>query len=219
MGHIDLAVPVLHAWYKSSPSGGAHQLLGLSSNEIDKILSFVKYAVVDEVNKDGLERIKAKIAGDFDAKMKELDEVYQEEFEAAAKKKQKDDAIRLYNENKLSLEKEFNRIKSIIADLKFGATILESDYRNIFNQFGDVVQFASGPDAILKMLKKIDVEKEIQLKVKEFPTIKSEEKRKKAFQLIKLLINLHVSGVKPENMVIRKLPVIPPDLRPVVQLE
>jgi DNA-directed RNA polymerase subunit beta' len=219
MGHIDLAVPVLHAWYKSSPSWGAHQLLGLSSNEIDKILSFVKYAVVDEVNKDWLERIKAKIAEDFDAKMKELDEVYQEEFEAAAKKKQKDDAIRLYNENKLSLEKEFNRIKSIIADLKFGATILESDYRNIFNQFGDVVQFASGPDAILKMLKKIDVEKEIQEKVKEFPTIKSEEKRKKAFQLIKLLINLHVSGVKPENMVIRKLPVIPPDLRPVVQLE
>lgn len=166
-----------------------------------------------------MDRIKAKIAEDFDAKMKELDEVYQEEFEAAVKKKQKDDAIRLYNENKLSLEKEFNRIKSIIADLKFGATILESDYRNIFNQFGDVVQFASGPDAILKMLKKIDVEKEIQAKIKEFPTIKSEEKRKKAFQLIKLLINLHVSGVKPENMVIRKLPVIPPDLRPVVQLE
>jgi len=219
MGHIDLAVPVLHAWYKSSPSWWAHQLLGLSANEIDKILSFVKYAVVDEVNKDGLESIKAKIAEDFDAKMKELDEVYQEEFEAAVKKKQKDDAIRLYNDNKLSLEKEFNRIKSIIADLRFGATILESDYRNIFNQFNDVVQFASGPDAILKMLKKIDVEKEIQLKVKEFPTIKSEEKRKKAFQLIKLLINLHVSGVKPENMVIRKLPVIPPDLRPVVQLE
>jgi DNA-directed RNA polymerase subunit beta' len=81
------------------------------------------------------------------------------------------------------------------------------------------VSFASGPDAILKMLKQIDVEKEINVRVKEFPTIKSEEKRKKAFQLIKLLINLHVSGVKPENMVIRKLPVIPPDLRPVVQLE
>jgi DNA-directed RNA polymerase subunit beta' len=37
--------------------------------------------------------------------------------------------------------------------------------------------------------------------------------------LIKLLINLYVSGVKPENMIIRKLPVIPPDIRPVVQLD
>jgi hypothetical protein len=63
--------------------------------------------------------MKKKIADDFDMRMKELDEVYQEEFEAATKKKQKDDAIRLYNDNKLSLEKEFNRIKSIIADLKF----------------------------------------------------------------------------------------------------
>jgi hypothetical protein len=82
-------------------------------------LSFVKYAVVDNVSKDIIESMKKKIADDFDMRMKELDEVYQEEFEAATKKKQKDDAIRLYNDNKLSLEKEFNRIKSIIADLKF----------------------------------------------------------------------------------------------------
>jgi hypothetical protein len=82
-------------------------------------LSFVKYAVVDNVSKDIIESMKKKIADDFDMRMKELDEVYQEEFEAATKKKQKDDVIRLYNDNKLSLEKEFNRIKSIIADLKF----------------------------------------------------------------------------------------------------
>jgi DNA-directed RNA polymerase subunit beta' len=69
------------------------------------------------------------------------------------------------------------------------------------------------------MLIDIDVEKKIQAEVQKFPTIKSEEQKKKAFQLIKLLINLHVSGVKPEQMVIRKLPVIPPDLRPVVQLD
>jgi DNA-directed RNA polymerase subunit beta' len=219
MWHIDLAVPVLHAWYKSSPSWWVHQLLGLSSNEIDKILSFVKYAVVDEVKPDTIEAIKNKVAEDFAIKIKELDEIYQEEFEAAVKKKQKDDAVRLYNENKISLEKEFNRIKSIIADLKFGTTVLESDYRNIFVRFLDSISFASWPDAVLKMLKKINVEKEIKNRVKEFPTIRSEEKRKKAFQLIKLLINLHVSWVKPENMVIRKLPVIPPDLRPVVQLE
>jgi DNA-directed RNA polymerase subunit beta' len=69
------------------------------------------------------------------------------------------------------------------------------------------------------MLSEIDVEKEIKKKVKEFPAIRSEEAKKKAMNLIKLLINLYVSGVKPENMVLRKLPVIPPDLRPVVQLD
>ncbi|MCX6823174.1 MAG: DNA-directed RNA polymerase subunit beta', partial [candidate division SR1 bacterium] len=79
--------------------------------------------------------------------------------------------------------------------------------------------FQSGPEAILKMLQNINVEEEIKKRIKEFPSIKSEEQRKKGIALIKLLINLHVSGVKPENMVIKKLPVIPPDLRPVVQLE
>ena len=69
------------------------------------------------------------------------------------------------------------------------------------------------------MLQSIDVEKEIKNKVKLYRELKSEDQKRKTISLIKLLINLHISGVKPENMVIRKLPVIPPDLRPVVQLE
>jgi len=69
------------------------------------------------------------------------------------------------------------------------------------------------------MLQNIDVEKDIKKTILTFKNTKSEEQRKKLISLIKLLINLHVSGVKPENMIIKKLPVIPPDLRPVVQLE
>ena len=96
---------------------------------------------------------------------------------------------------------------------------MENDFRSIFSMLTDVAQFQSGPEAILKMLQGIDGEKEIKIQVKRYKEIKSEDQRKKTIALIKLLINLHVSGVKPENMVLRKLPVIPPDLRPVVQLE
>jgi len=117
------------------------------------------------------------------------------------------------------LEQEFNRIKSIVSDLGFASTIMENDYRAIFYSMTDVAAFQSGPESILKMLQGIDVEKEIKIQVKRYKEIKSEDQRKKTIALIKLLINLHVSGVKPENMVLRKLPVIPPDLRPVVQLE
>jgi DNA-directed RNA polymerase subunit beta' len=220
MWHIDLAVPVVHAWYKSSPSGGIHQLLNLSSNEIDKVLAFVKYVLVEEVTPKSLDIIKAKVTEQYAVKLAEIEKAYKEELESAGdKKKAKDEIEKLFADNKAGLEKEFNRIKSIVADLSFGGTIIESDYRNFFRQFAELAPFASGPDAILKMLRRIDVQKEIQRRVKEFPTIKSEEKRKKAFQLVKLLINLYVSGVKPENMIIKKLPVIPPDLRPVVQLE
>ena len=66
MGHIELAVPVLHAWYKASPSGWVNQLLGLSANEIDKILSFVKYVMVQKLDKDFEKKIKYSIKEDFD---------------------------------------------------------------------------------------------------------------------------------------------------------
>lgn len=219
MGHIDLAVPVMHTWYKASSSGGVHQLLELSSNEISKILTFVKYAVIKEVSEENLEELKDRLDHDYEAKMQELKQLYQTELDNKSSKLKKTEIEKLYEENKDMLKIEFNRVKSIISDLRFGSTILESDYRNIFYRFADVIAFSSGPEAILKMLMHIDVEKEIAKRVKEFVTIKSQEKRKKAMSLIKLLINLYVSGVKPEHMILKKLPVIPPDLRPVVQLD
>lgn len=216
---------MLHVWYKGNTSGGVHHLLNLSTNEIDKILSFVKYIIVSEVDEKNTKLIIDTLEKDYDNKLKELDELYKQEVQHTADAKKgekslsKNEIERLYNDNKTYLEKEFSRVKSIIVDLKLGSTILESDYRNIFNRFDDKISFQSGPEAIAKMLADIDVEKEIKKNLERFKSIKSEEQRKKAFMLIKLLINLHISGVKPEYMVLRKLPVIPPDLRPVVQLE
>ncbi len=124
-----------------------------------------------------------------------------------------------YQRNKNDIEKEYARVKDIISNLHHGITILESDYRNIFYRFDDIVTFQSWPAAVYQMLKLIDIKQEIHKYLKLFPAIKSSEKRKKTFTLIKLLINLYASWVSPENMIITKLPVIPPDLRPVVQLD
>jgi len=220
MGHIELAVPLLHIRYKASPSWWVNQLLGISANEIDKILSFVKYIMVQKVDKDFEKKVKEKIKEDFDIKIKELELLYKSEAEKEKGNQKKIKELeKLFNDNKDSLEKEFNRIKSIIADLEVGSTIFENDFRNIFARFSHMIVFQSGPEAILRMLQNIDVEKDIKKNIQIYKNTKSEEQKKKLIALIKLLINLHVSGVKPENMVIRKLPVIPPDLRPVVQLE
>lgn len=219
MGHIELAVPVIHIWYKASPLWGINQLLNLSANEIDKILSFVKYVLIKEITQENKDKIKLRLESDYKTKVVELEGLYKDELTNNQDKKKVKDIEKLYKENMESLEKEFLRIKSIVADLGFGSTIMESDYRAIFSSMTELAAFQSGPESILKMLQTIDVEKEIKAKVKIYRELKSEDQRKKTIALIKLLINLHISGVKPENMVIRKLPVIPPDLRPVVQLE
>jgi DNA-directed RNA polymerase subunit beta' len=95
---------------------------------------------------------------------------------------------------------------------------LESDYRNIFYRFDGAFTFASGSQSLLTLLKKVQVKQEIQTTMEAFASYKGEE-RKKAFKKLKLLINLYISEVRPEWMVLSRLPVIPPDLRPVVQLE
>lgn len=220
MWHIELTVPVLHAWYKSTPSGGVHQLLQLSGNEIDKILTFVKYVCLDRVTDEQKDAVMLMVQKEFDSKLQEVDELYKKEIASANTNKKKLKEIEaLYVDNKETITFEFNRVKSIVSGLHFGSTILESDYRNIFSKFSDIVRFVSGSEWILKMLQNIDIKREIKVKVKEYLQIKSVEQKKKMMALIKLLINLYVSGVKPENMTIKKLPVIPPDLRPVVQLD
>jgi DNA-directed RNA polymerase subunit beta' len=180
----------------------------------------VKYVLVQKADADFKKKITAKVKEDYEAKLKELQELYKSELaEHKENPKQIKETERLVEENKESLEKEFNRIKSIVSDLEVGSTIFENDFRHIFAKFATLAIFQSGPEALLKMLQNINVEDEIKKRIKEFTQIKSEDQKKKSIALIKLLINLHVSGVKPENMVIKKLPVIPPDLRPVVQLE
>lgn len=215
MGHVELAAPVIHVWYIKATPSRIGLLLNLSVNEIEKILYFVKYVLVGEVSEAQKKEIFKRLEADYKTKLDEIEALYKEESANATKK---NDVEKLYNENKTTLEKEFNRIKSVVANLRTGATILESDYRNIFWRFDDILSFKSGSEAIYKLLSNINVEKEIKDLIKDFGTFKGEAKNK-ALKLMKLLINLYISGVKPEWMVIKNLPVIPPDLRPVVQLD
>jgi DNA-directed RNA polymerase subunit beta' len=226
MGHIDLASPVVHARYRNNTSGGVHYLLGLSGHEVDRILAFVKYVCVEPISDAKREELKTKIDDLFESKTDQLKKLYEEEItknnDTKSKKKQDmqlKELKKIYDDNYSALDTERNRVKSLASTFDFGATILESDYRNFFYQFGDDVSFKSGPDALLTMLKQIDVQSEVKKHIETFHTIKSKEKKKKTFALIKLLVNLSISGIKPEYMVLKKLPVIPPDLRPVVQLE
>ena len=222
MWHIDLATPVIHTWYQSGVSGGIHHLLGLSGNEIQKILWFVKYIVTTHVTDTVREQIAQKIDQDYQSAIQRLEELYTKEKDSVWEKSPKhtlQDLESSYLANKQELDREIARIKWLVSNMDFWSTILESDYRNIFSRFDEFSLFHSGPAAIFHMLKNLDIKQEIVKNLKIFPTIKSTEKRKKIFILIKLLVNLYGSGVAPENMVITKLPVIPPDLRPVVQLD
>ncbi len=227
MGHIELASPVVHVWYVKATPSRIGLLLNLSINEIEKVLYYVKY-LVTEINEEQKKNVIANLDKDYNNKINEIDKIYDGDrkqlLEDLKDKKEKtrnthlDELRRVYTDNKSSLEKEYSRIKSILANLHVWSTILESDYRNIFYKYEWAFTFSSWSQAILALLKKVDVQEQIKLTIENFAVLKW-EKRKKEFKRLKLLINLHISWVKPEWMVLSHLPVIPPDLRPVVQLE
>ena len=226
MWHIELAAPVVHIWYYKATPSRIWLLLNLSTTDIEKILYFVKYVVTAEIDDAILQRTLKQIEWQFTDKLKELDVIFQEELLSAQANEwvssvsnmSEAEIKKATDENKLSLEREFARLKALATTLKTWATILESDYRNYFHRFDGVFQFKSWSESLYDLLCKIDIQTQIKTTIARFKTLKWEE-RKKTFKVIKLLINLFVSDQRPEWMVIRNLPVIPPDLRPVVQLD
>ncbi len=226
MGHINLASPVVHIWYVKATPSRVGLLLNISVKEIEKILYFVKYIVVDYDKKQKKNAI-ASLDKNFEAKISDLEKYYKDEMKELDKlnskstqeySAKKEEIERVYSENKKELEKEYSRIKSILSNLKVWSTILESDYRNIFYKYEGIFNFQSWANAILHLLEKIDLQKQITDILAEFRTLKW-AKREKAFKRLRLLINLYISWVRPEWSVLKYLPVMPPDLRPVVQLE
>jgi DNA-directed RNA polymerase subunit beta' len=97
--------------------------------------------------------------------------------------------------------------------------LTEEEYLDVLEEHGDEFEAKMGAEAILDLLKGIELVTEIKQMREELPTINSETKRKKISKRLKLMEAFHTSGNKPEWMIMTVLPVLPPDLRPLVPLD
>ncbi|QJC33786.1 DNA-directed RNA polymerase subunit beta' [Enterobacteriaceae endosymbiont of Donacia provostii] len=106
-----------------------------------------------------------------------------------------------------------------ITSLEKKQILSEEQYINLLEEFGNEFEAKMGAEAIQYLLKNIDLKKECKLLRNELYNTHSETKRKKIAKRIKLLESFIYSGNKPEWMVMNVLPVLPPDLRPLVPLD
>ncbi len=97
--------------------------------------------------------------------------------------------------------------------------LTEEEYLDVLEEHGDEFEAKMGAEAILDLLRGIELGTEIKQMREELPTINSETKRKKISKRLKLMEAFHTSGNKPEWMIMTVLPVLPPDLRPLVPLD
>jgi DNA-directed RNA polymerase subunit beta' len=106
-----------------------------------------------------------------------------------------------------------------MTDLERRQILLEEEYLDMLEQWGDEFEALMGAEAVFALLKQLDLDHEIAEMREELGTTNSETKRKKLTKRLKLVDSFNQSSNKPEWMILTVLPVLPPDLRPLVPLD
>ncbi|HIP75957.1 MAG TPA: DNA-directed RNA polymerase subunit beta' [Psychromonas hadalis] len=106
-----------------------------------------------------------------------------------------------------------------MTDLEKRQILLEEEYLDMLDQWGDEFEALMGAEAIFALLKDLELDHEIEVMREELGTTNSETKRKKLTKRLKLVESFNNSSNKAEWMILTVLPVLPPDLRPLVPLD
>jgi len=198
MGHIDLVVPVVHVWYVRGGGGVISSLLDITISEIEGVTYFASYVVLE---------VDEKLRG-------EALEQLQTEYEQA----KKDPKIKNNPLAATKLEATYKLNKSQLNAIHRKKVVSETEYHNISFKYGQIARVGIGAEAILELLKSIDIDKEIADMASRLET-QVTANRKKLLKKLKLLKEMQQAQIRPEWLVMVKVPVIPPDLRPMVQLD
>ncbi len=219
MGHIKLAAPVAHIWFLRGVPSRLGLALDLSVQELEKVVYFASY-IITFVDEEARAQTMEQIEREFKAKRKEIDSRY-ENLLNQNKDKDEVEALRvkeMWGKEVDHLESIRDLARSELKSIKKYQIISELEYRDLSLKYGPVFQAGIGAYAIQQLVIEIDLEKLFASLQEEIATAEGVNKRKliKRLKLVKSMIR---SGIRPEWMIIENLPVIPPDLRPMVQLD
>jgi DNA-directed RNA polymerase subunit beta' len=214
MGHISLATSVTHIWFLRGTPSAMGLVLNMTVKNLERIAYFASYVIleVDTEKRDQLladkeaEAAAAKTALEARYEQMAAEEGADIKNLAEARTKEIDEVIANYETVKAQLE-----------SLQKHALISETDYRNLPDELQDIISVSMGGDAIEKMLKSVDLNQLIEQLTEEVETAKGMRK-KKIMKRLRILESMQRAGIEPASMCISVLPVIPPDLRPMVQL-
>lgn len=204
MGHISLAVPVAHIWYLKGAPSRIGMVLDMTAGDLEKVVYFASYIII-EVNDPEKDKVLKQIDKEYKSK---LDSVRKGDMDPKEKKK----IIEDLKENKKSS-------KDIISALVKGKVISETEYRKISYRYGHIFEAGIGAEAIQKLLINMNLADELK---KIESSLKSEIKgidRKKLLRRYRITKGMFYAKIRPEWMLTTVIPVIPPDLRPMVQLD
>jgi DNA-directed RNA polymerase subunit beta' len=214
MGHIKLSVPCSHSWFVRGVSSTMANVLGITSTDLDKVLYFGAFIILD-VNEELLEQTKEKLE-------KELSQYKSKLSGKNAYKDQKTgkELTESKKEEKLdNILEAYDRAKSELGSLEKMTVISEAQYHEISRKYGQIIKVGIGAEAIKDLLENIDLEEEIKKLEKKRRDFSGANEPKKLLRRLNLLKSLEKNNIDPKWMILENIPVLPPDLRPMVQLD
>lgn len=214
MAHITLAAPVAHIWFMRGTPSAMSLLLGITVRNLERIAYFATYVILD-VESEKRDQMIADLeaetaAGRIAIKMRFEKEA---DVEGADIKKLAEEQSREVEE----LENNFAVKKTQLESLQKGALINETDFRNLPEEYEDLVHVGMGGVALKALLDAVDLPILIKQLSEEVETAKG-QREKKLLKRLKVLEGMQAAGIRPNSLTLTVLPVIPPDLRPMVQL-
>jgi len=192
MGHIELASPVSHIWYFKGTPSRIGLLLDLSPRNLERILYFALY-VVTNIDEDARQR-----------ELMRLDE------ESANLEQSLD--------GRVSELRRLEQLRRDLEGLKKMDLLQESRFRELKDAFGSVFRAGMGAETVRELIASLDMDK-LAADLRHEISSTASQRRKKATKRLKVVEAFRKSGTSPEWMILTVLPVLPPDLRPMVQLD
>jgi len=221
MGHIELACPVSHIWFAKGTPSRLGLLLDLSPRSLEHVLYFSQYIITsinEEARQEAIKQLEentlqeiAERESALEAKIAQM-EAEQASVEEINQLRQNFIAEKIELEEKLANEVE--QLKS----LRVRELLNESQYHNLRQNYSQIFEAGMGAEAILQIIKDTDLD-ELRKDLLQETLSSSGQRRKKASKQLRVVEAFRNSGNKPEWMILTVLPVLPPDLRPMVQLD
>jgi len=247
MGHITLAAPVAHVWFFKGAPSKLSLLFNISPRALESVIYFAQYLVTN-VDEDEKKKILENLESQGETRIAELTKRISEEKEQRRKDlahekaeisgsikgkegrdlaiselelRERQDLARMDDQG----EKESEKIKEVIAQLtaivksiKTLTTVTEDEYLRLLDyDAASFMKVGMGAEAVLEVVKKIDLDK-LASELREEIQNTSGQRHVKATKRLRVVDGMRTSKIDPSWMIMHTLPVIPPDLRPMVQL-
>ena len=240
MGHIELAAPVTHIWYFKGVPSRLGYFLDMSPKELEKVIYFAAYLVVSiddkkrtkdlseleeavvaecEIVEEDHQEWEAKRIKQMNVELKAMENGKVPEAEVQLRKKEIEKEIK---QKKAKSDDEIKIIEEAFSTLKTlkPKTLIENDtlWREMIDKYDEYFTGGMGAEAVRELVQLVDLKAEMD-KLKSDLDSKSAQRRQRAIQRMKVIKPFADGKNPPEAMILEVIPVIPPELRPMVQLD